>query len=87
MAADVFDRLAESLKKGLREVVGGQEKLEQQLLEVKSLQLRAASETRHASSISEQDLAYVRAGVQDALSYGCTAWLASGPALPPPPFG
>lgn len=59
MAADVFDRLAESLKKGLREVVGGQEKLEQQLLEVKSLQLRAASETRHASSISEQDLAYV----------------------------
>jgi hypothetical protein len=51
MPADVLERVTKSL-----------EKLEEHMLDIKSLQLKAASETRHASSISELDLALVSAG-------------------------
>jgi hypothetical protein len=46
--ADVLERVTKSL-----------EKLQEHMLDIKSLQLKAASETRHASSISELDLALV----------------------------
>lgn len=82
----ILDHLTETLREGLagvkqelvevkslREGFAG---LKQELVEVKSLQLRAASATRHASSITLDDLTMVRAQSRHEGHFWVREWLA-----------
>jgi hypothetical protein len=65
----ILDHLTETLREGLAGV-------KQELVEVKSLQLRAASATRHASSITLDDLTMVRAQSRHEGHFWVGEWLA-----------
>ena len=65
----ILDHLTETLREGLAGV-------KQELVEVKSLQLRAASATRHASSITLDDLTMVRAQSRHEGHFWVREWLA-----------